>query len=382
MTQEPIHNTPSRRSDTPAAVTVPLRPVDRRPLPKRMAAAVRRWARETFNREQFVSALKSLVWVAPLTLLIWIYAEREQQDDPRAQFQVEVRSGSPGQVVRLADESGRPAATVTARLRGPKAAVGVAVENLRAGAPVQVVIEGARQPGLHDIDILQLIERDPRLRDAGASVVECQPQMLRVEVDTLQEQELDVKVDPNVRRLLNGDPLFDPPKVRVSAPSSAFQKAKPQLHAVATLPQEMLTTGRHGPVNIRVTVPGLTGPDVTLRQSSVMATYDVGNTVEETRIPSLPVYMVITDDTADAYRVTYPKFVQGVRAIGSPERIRQLEAGQLSPKPEARFSVTAADALAGKGTKRLEYFLPEGITIREEDKQDVTFQVTRREGTP
>src|SRR5688572_16294126 len=42
------------------------------------ASATRRWARDTFSREQIISSLKSLAWVAPLTVLIWIYAEREQ----------------------------------------------------------------------------------------------------------------------------------------------------------------------------------------------------------------------------------------------------------------------------------------------------------------
>jgi len=233
------------------------------------------------------------------------------------------------------------------------------------------------------VEILQLIERDPRLRDSNVSVTECTPRMLRVEVDTLQEQTLDVRVDPNVRRLLNADPLFDPPQVRVSAPTGALQKAKEAkrpLYAMASLPQDMLTPGRHGPVSVRVTVPGLGDPDVTLRQTNVMATIDVGEAEEVYKIPSLPVFMVVTGETSDAYHVTYnPKFVQSVPVYGSPEKIQQLRANQLSPKPEARFSITNADALAGKGTQPLEYVLPEGVTMRDEDKQKVTFEVTRRD---
>jgi hypothetical protein len=384
MVDEPNHDAPSRRSDTPAAVVVvPIRPADRRSLPRRGAAVLRRWSRETFNREQLVSSLKSLVWVAPLTLLIWIYAEREQQKDQAATFQVEVRSGSPNQVARMADQGGAQAATVSAVLHGPKARLGEVMDSLRAGVPIQVTIDAGRQPGLHDVEILQLIQRDPRLRDNNVTVTEIQPRMLRVEVDALQEQTLDVKVDPNVRLRLNADPLFEPPQVRVSAPTAAFQKAmmaKRPLYAVATLPPEALTPGRHGPVSVRVTVPALGDPDVTLRQANVMATIDVGEAEEVYKIPSLPVFMVVTGETSDAYHVTYnPKFVPSVPVYGSPEKIQQLRANQLSPKPEARFSITNADALAGKGTQPLEYVLPEGITMRDEDKQKVTFEVTRRD---
>src|SRR5256885_10954011 len=37
-----------------------------------------RRVRANMTREQLVSNLKTLAWVVPLTLLIWIYAEREQ----------------------------------------------------------------------------------------------------------------------------------------------------------------------------------------------------------------------------------------------------------------------------------------------------------------
>jgi hypothetical protein len=382
MVDEPNENTPSRRSDAPAAViVVPIRPAERRSLPKRTAAILRRWARETFNREQLISSLKSLLWVAPLTLLIWIYAEREQQKDQPAQFQVEVRSGTPGQVARLADQSGSQVAMVSAMLRGPKGRLGEVMESLRAGVPVQITIDGGRQPGLHDVEILQLIARDPRLRDNAVSVTQCQPRTIRVEVDEVQEQTLDVTVDPDVRRRLNAAPLFDPPQVRVSAPASAFQKAKRPLYAIATLPPDLLTPGRHGPASARVTVPGLTDPDVTLRQPNVMATVDVGESEEVYKIPSLPVYMTGTGDFSDAYHVSYsPKFAQQVPVYGSPERIQQLKAGQLPTKPYAHLVITPADAVTGKGTRPLEYVLPEGITMREEDKQQATWEVIRREG--
>src|SRR4051794_14364070 len=147
MSDEPIPNSLSRRSDDAVPATVVIRPAaDRKVSAKRWAAIVRRWFRETFSREQLVSGLRSLVWVAPLTVLIWIYAEREQVDRASAQFPIEVRSGAPGQVAHMADSRG---GIVMATIRGPKAKVGQAVEALQAGAPVQVFVGGGRQPGFH-----------------------------------------------------------------------------------------------------------------------------------------------------------------------------------------------------------------------------------------
>src|SRR2546428_2295804 len=259
----------------PSAVRIPaeappkpltLRPAERKAPVRRGMAAARRWFRDTFSKDQLISGLRSLVWVAPLTVLIWIYAEREQVNRQTVRIQEEVRSCAPGQVAPLADSRG---GTVSATIRGPKARVGQAVEALQAGVPVQIFIGGGRQPGDHDVEIPALIERDPRLRDNGLSVIACEPKLLRVRVDTLQEEVVDVKLAPDVARLLNGPALFDQPKVRMSTPSAALQQApRGSVYAEADLPQEMRSPGRHGPTSVRIKVAGGSGPHVSLRPPS------------------------------------------------------------------------------------------------------------------
>jgi hypothetical protein len=369
-------NSPHRRSETPPS-TVVLRPADRNAGGRRWASVVRRWFRDTFSREQLLSSLRSLVWVAPLTVLIWIYAEREQVEPATAQFPIEVRSGAPGQVAHLADSRG---GTVLATIRGPKAKVSQAVEALQAGAPVQVFVGGGRQPGFHDIEIPTLIEADPRLRDNGLTVIQCDPRLIRVEVDTLREEQLDVKIRPEVAPLLNGPPLFDPPQVKVTAPASAF-KAKGAAYVEADLPPDQRTPGRHGPVSVRISAVGLSGPDVALRQSSVMATFDVRDADERLELNRVPVKMLITPEIADAYRVVPDrKFDLSVPVYGPPDLIRQLKNGDLPVKPEANFSVTSADVTAGKVTRKLDYVLPEGIRMLNQDRKEVTFTITPRDG--
>ena len=64
---------------------------------------LRRWARNTFTRDQLASGLRSLLWVAPLTVLIWIYAEREQiiTTDTPLYIPIQVVSTDPDRVVTL-----------------------------------------------------------------------------------------------------------------------------------------------------------------------------------------------------------------------------------------------------------------------------------------
>src|SRR6478735_8471482 len=63
-----------------------------------------RWQRfvSRFTRENVISHLKTLAWVVPLTLLIWIYAEREQVDTPEdVAVPFELFSVDRGRVVSL-----------------------------------------------------------------------------------------------------------------------------------------------------------------------------------------------------------------------------------------------------------------------------------------
>src|SRR5687767_8010187 len=108
MADQPVETSLVKTSPTSSGpVIVPMRPAsERRSLARRSVGAVRRWARDTFSREQLLASMKALAWVAPLALLIWIYAEREQQDKQQASFQVTVRSADASQTARIKDNDG------------------------------------------------------------------------------------------------------------------------------------------------------------------------------------------------------------------------------------------------------------------------------------
>src|SRR5215208_2440283 len=60
------------------------------------------WLRRCLERENLIAGLKTFSWLAPLTLLIWIYAEREQVDRLENQtIPIEVRSNDPNLFVQL-----------------------------------------------------------------------------------------------------------------------------------------------------------------------------------------------------------------------------------------------------------------------------------------
>jgi hypothetical protein len=83
------------------------------------ASSVRRWSARTFTMENLLSGLKTFAWVAPLTILIWVYAEREQVVQKEVTIPIAVKSTDPGRIVSLrpGDES------IVAFIEGPRLAV-------------------------------------------------------------------------------------------------------------------------------------------------------------------------------------------------------------------------------------------------------------------
>src|SRR5438067_1295724 len=107
--------------------TTPIGPGPGRPVPRpkpsfarQCASAGRAWARSTFSRESLISSFKTFLWVAVLTPLIWIYAEREQLATlPSVQIKVQPHNADPSRVVTFGETGGNLNISVGADLAGP-----------------------------------------------------------------------------------------------------------------------------------------------------------------------------------------------------------------------------------------------------------------------
>src|SRR3982751_5576817 len=72
-------------------------------------------------RDSILGFLKTLVWVAPLTLLIWVYAEREQNVTQSGIIvPIDVRTSDPNRIVTLRGPADK---NVVLELFGPRAKV-------------------------------------------------------------------------------------------------------------------------------------------------------------------------------------------------------------------------------------------------------------------
>ena len=91
------------------------------------------WTRFTsgFTRENIISNLKTLAWVVPLTLLIWIWAEREQvQPAKDVSVPFELVSSDPNRIVSLKPPQDK---NLVLELQGPQGRLQELLSRLRGG---------------------------------------------------------------------------------------------------------------------------------------------------------------------------------------------------------------------------------------------------------
>src|SRR4051812_37804191 len=106
--------TKAPRSESPAKSRLPLQ---RPPLVLEYFHHARGQMRGMFTRDNLVSFARSMAWVVPLTILIWIYAEREQlAPAPGRVIPIDVKTSAPNRVVKLLSPVDK---NIVADLAGP-----------------------------------------------------------------------------------------------------------------------------------------------------------------------------------------------------------------------------------------------------------------------
>ncbi|HZZ42003.1 MAG TPA: hypothetical protein VFE58_03635 [Tepidisphaeraceae bacterium] len=326
--------------------------------------------RRKITRENVLFVVQRLLWVAPLTLLIWIYAERQQERHQKVQFQVELVLNTPDRVIL-----GPANRTITANLRGPAAQLETIKDQLWEKADdkpaVTIPIEPSLGPGAHDIQT-SLILNDPIFRSHGISVDDTDPQTLNVYLDQIVEREVTVQAPPNVMNL-DGKPVFDPPRVKVRGPRSELDQAGSDgmLDAFADLAgrESLKTPGVHEEKGVAV-ITQLRGEHVTVSPAKVNVTLKVRPADVTVVWPYMPVWVNMPPGFGDKYKVVLTnQTMKDVHLTGPAEIISAMQQESYRPKPKARLDVSNADLPAGETRVKGVAFddLPKGVNVATED---------------
>lgn len=333
-----------------------------------------RWIARATSPPRIIEALKTLSWLAPLTLLIWIYAEREQIDSIDQSIPIEVRSDDPNRFVTLR----MPDKNVVAQLSGPRARL----EEIRRQVQPQgdrpsviITIDPNLPPqDVHQLDTAQQLSRNPIFVRSGITVGNCKPARLPVYVDEFVERELDVQAPAGATNIV-GAPIFDPRRVKVRAPKSYFAEAErlgPLVVEAELASTELLDKPGPHEASVPVSCPRLRQDrNVTYTPNKVTAAFEVRQADVKYTIPSMAVFVAGPQNLLSQYRVDCAPSVANVTVIGPPDKIELLQREDF-PKPKAVLEVSGDDLPADvpRPPRRLIYRgLPEGVRVSPADEQ-------------
>jgi len=364
---------------------------------RRLAHSLKGWSRVTFSRESYITSLKSLLWVVPLTVLIWVYAEREQVTTlPNVTINVAPPVGVPGRL--LARFAPGTIHTIHAELKGPQSSAEEAKEILESGT-IALDLERDLTPGDHTIVIADVLNRDSRIIAKGAEVRNCVPAEVTVTVEKLSEKLLDVKVRPEDAKGL--PPLvFVPAKVKVVIPDSVYNKAEtdnrlfvyPNLKPYA---DELAQAGAH---NLHVALlPGFEDAldATTISPATITATFDRATTEDKFPFGTFSVFAGGPNTPrADQYKAVPVAWgpglpdaftIQNVTVIGPQDKIEEIrKRTQEGPYgPHAFFDVDySGDPQTPRAPAPLHFVLPAGVRPSDEDaKRTIEYKLVPRTPT-
>lgn len=328
--------------------------------------------RALFTRDKLAHVFRRLAWVAPLTLLIWIYAERQQERRQTVTFSIDLAINAPDRVIL-----GPTDRLVTAELRGPAAQLET-VKNMlltKSGkSAITLPLDTSLAADSYEIHT-ERIAADPLFRTHAITVESAEPRTLTVYVDRVVDREIPVRVPPNLMNLLDGKPVFDPPFVHVRGPQSELQRVASDgaLDVFADLAgrESLKTPGVHDERAVPV-LTQLRGPNITVTPTKVNATLKVRPADVTITWSTMPIWINTPPGFADKYRVVLANpTLKDVRLTGPAETISAMQQESYRPKPKARLDVSNADLPAGETRVKVVQFddLPKGVSVSPTDAQ-------------
>lgn len=340
--------------------------------------------------------VKTLSWLGPLTLLIWIYAEQGQKRDlPGEVIPISVRANDPKVFVELRMPNEESA--VTADLSGPAGQLDEVRRKIQPGESsptLPLTVPSSLPPGKNILQVAPLLRANSIFASSNVQIVKCNPETIEIYVDALEDRDLEVKKPEALKNIDSA--FFDPPTVHVRAPSELFKKST-RLEAQLTEAANIDKSGDNKKEKVRVKLVDLTPSQAKsvsyLPQDTVIATFSVKENAEaKFKYPSIPILTLGPPLLLSKYDVVYDQdkdTLPNVWVIGPAEKIAALQKTadtrpEELPKPRAILEVTGDDQrYAGQSsrTRQLKFdrFPDPSIRIApESEKSDVTFHIVER----
>jgi hypothetical protein len=344
------------------------------------------------SREKVIENLKTLVWVIPITLVIWIYAEREQVIAPTgpnvSKVSVHIVTSDPKLYVEMWDSTD-PNPTVDLKLTGPQQALERVKERLTSNIPrgLPTIDLGTLAVGKkQQVNILDHIQNMDLFKSNGVTVQDVQPPTISVNVDSLVHVTLPVQVPTTVNNL-SPDSHFEPPNITVSGPESLLKSlaASGELKAYANLVgnADLKTEGQHTINSVPIVLsPQLPEGKLRIDPSQVKADFRVRAADVPYTIQNMPITVNAAPSTIHNFDLVLSGGESITITVTGPQE--QIDAMKAKTVPfSAVLEVSQEDSsITASPSKKLTYFMPPGVKVSPADlNRTVEFKLTRRDNT-
>ncbi len=323
--------------------------------------------------------------VTLITALIWLFAEgQDVQRYDREQL-----------TVQLAVPAGWVVAPSQITLRGVQfqgatAKISELKQTLSAGLSIRLDADGTLlQPGQMEIDVVERLRASVALA-TGVNVLDAQPEQVNVLVDRMETREANVIFQAGDIQLIDA-PEMEPPRVSISAPQLALNRAGPDgqgitVRAEPVTPLRDLEPEVEQTVRARVVPPdALVGePLVKINPQEVRVTLAMAKRQESITLANVPVWVVAPPSELSRYSVQLEdesRFIRDVTVTGPILDIQKIANEQTRVVAMLTLNAEALDSFAGKETvvAPVSFNLPPQFKV-EAPSNTARFTVSRRGG--
>jgi hypothetical protein len=325
------------------------------------------------------AGLKTFLWVAPLTALIWIYAEREQIDRVEVRVPIQLVSKSSDRIITIVSPTDR---MVSLDIQGPRASVNE-LRDVLAKAPLEVYIPS--EVGYKgDISLAEPITKSDLFKTYAVTVAAARPPV-EIKVEAKAARRIPVKPRPQDKFVTSV--TFEPETVVVEGPKDTLDGIKPEnLVAQADLSEfASLGPGSYVRDNVPISLASPTLEGVTMR-NTVRAKVEISKSAPYP-IPPIPIVLQINGRVLsdDKFKIsTTQDTLNNVEVSGPVDKLdllrqKNFPAAVVVDMTDKTFDFAAITTSAEKAytLKAENYRMPPGVTVINPTR-DITISITRR----
>lgn len=377
-------STSDPESQIPPTYPLPGAKAPRRPSVLRN---LRRQSRNYLTLERLREVGTSMALVVPLTLLIWVWAEREQTvESVEMQFLIDVRSVDPTKVMSIAND-GNGSKSVTVQLSGPRAgldAVKEAVTTNPSANRLTIDINEAVEPSAEPLTISlgSRLNQQKIFEVNGVTVNRTAPSTVELLVDRVVERELEIKLPAELASRVQSAE-FNPKTVRVRGPERVISELEASGKLVAELDLSAQSQLMSAPPETDIMLPPhrikpIPGKSVSLEVTQIASGKLRMSQEARGVLRSITVFVAKPAGLEAQYTVSVtPLTLTNVPVTGPIDLLRKLESeDNQGPKPYALITIGREDI--GKTQERMPTFqqLPPGVRVDTQQVAPVRFTVT------